>query len=305
MKNNNPYVSIFTATYNRAHTLPRLVESLTKQSSKEFEWVIVDDGSIDNTREYIESIKDKVEFDICYVFKKNEGKHIAINVGAQHARGKLFFMVDSDDFLHEEAIETIIKIERTIDKDAQFAGVAGLKGDIRGNPIKSPTENYSEKEINQLIGQYIDLTPLEYRYKRKISGDRAEVVYTKVIKDIPFPNITDEKFMEESYLWMNISNRGLKFRWFNTVIYLCEYLQDGLTYSMKELVKNNWKNHCFCANYELSIKEIPFNIRMARCLRYYRYGLYGNCKIRELWSTCNDKLLSLFVIPIALVYRVK
>lgn len=301
-----PYVTVFTPTFNRAYTLSRLYNSLLRQTDKSFEWLIVDDGSEDNTDSLVHKFIYDTEhtFNIRYFKKKNEGKHIAINIGAKEAKGILFFIVDSDDVLHERAIEKIIEIEKSIENKNDFAGVAGLRGNFKGEPIKSPTEVYTKTELDNLMRER-DATSIEYRYKYKITGDRAEVVYTELMRQIPFPKIDNEKFMEESYLWMNLSNRNLKFRWFNSVIYLCEYLQDGLTNNMKEIVKKNWKTHCFCANYDLSIKKIPLKIRARECLRYYRYGLYGKRNVINLWLECNDKLLSIPAIFIAFFYKVK
>lgn len=302
----NPSVTVFTPTYNRSYTLNRLFESLKKQTNYDFEWLIVDDGSTDNTEELIRKfIKESVLFEVRYIKKENEGKHIAINVGAQAAKGKLFFIVDSDDALTSNAIELIIEREREIQGNIVFAGVAGLKGNFEGYPIKGQGKKYSMVELDKLTGNYIDATSLEYRYKYKIQGDRAEVVYTDIIRNIPFPKIESEKFMEESYLWTSLSKMNLKFRWFNNVIYLCEYLQDGLTNNMQEIVKKNWKTHCYCANFDLTAKEIPLKVRARECLRYYRYGLYGGVPIKVLWKTCNDKILSIPAILIAKVYRVK
>ncbi len=301
-----PFVTIFTPTYNRAYILKRLYGSLLIQTNTNFEWLIVDDGSSDETESLVQEFigDNKHTFDIRYYKKKNEGKHIAINLGVKEARGVLFFIVDSDDALQENAIEKIIEEEKTIENKEQFAGVAGLKGNLLGEPIKSPTEVYTKKELDTLIEQK-DATSIEYRYKYKISGDRAEVVYTDLMRKIPFPKIGNEKFMEESYLWMSISKMNLKFRWFNSVIYLCEYMQDGLTNNMREIVKKNWKTHCFCANYDLTIKEIPIKIRARECIRYYRYGMYGKRKIKDLWIECNDKILSIPAVLFAFIYRVR
>lgn len=301
-----PYITVFTPSYNRAYTLRRLYESLKRQTHYNFEWLIVDDGSTDNTENLVrEFIQTKNPFDIRYIKKENEGKHIAINVGAKVAQGKLFFIVDSDDALSTKAIELIEKTEAEIAEMDGFAGVAGLKGNLGGLPIKSPSEQYSQSELKKLMGSYIDATSLEYRYKYGIQGDRAEVVYTEIIRNIPFPKIEGEKFMEESYLWTSLSKLGLKFRWFNQVIYLCEYLQDGLTNNMREVVKKNWKTHCFCANFDLTAKEIPLKIRAKECARYYRYGFYGGEKVGKLWNECNDKFLSVPAILAAVVWRVK
>ena len=125
------------------------------------------------------------------------------------------------------------------------------------------------------------------------------------MKLFPFPKLNNDKFMEESYLWDNLSILNLKFRWFNNKIYLCEYLDNGLSNNMSELLKKNWASHVFCSNLSLSIKKIPLKHRLRFCVRYYRYGIYGKVKIKELFIKSNSKFLSVFAIPISLIKKVK
>ena len=103
-------ITVFTPTYNRAKLLPRLYKSLQEQTNKDFEWVIVDDGSTDNTKEVIDNIitQQENDFPIRYFYKENGGKHTAINQGAKEAKGELFFIADSDDvLLFRNSISTI------------------------------------------------------------------------------------------------------------------------------------------------------------------------------------------------------
>lgn len=97
-------VTILTPSYNRAHTLNRLYESLEKQSKKDFEWLIVDDGSTDGTRDLVDKIKKDATITIKYIYKNNGGKHTAINEGVKIIETPLTFIVDSDDYLTEDAI---------------------------------------------------------------------------------------------------------------------------------------------------------------------------------------------------------
>lgn len=300
-KENNIFLTIFTPTYNRCNTLERLYTSLVNQTDSDFEWIVVDDGSTDSTEKYFDKIKKENKIRITYVKKENEGKHIAINYGVNLAQGKMFFIVDSDDALDKDAVKFIKKYESQIN-DIEFAGVAGLKATFDKKIVKSLNEYYEDDDFIQEI---IDATSVEYRYKLNISGDRAEVVYTKYMKLFPFPKLNNDKFMEESYLWDNLSILKLKFRWFNKKIYLGEYMNNGLSYNMNELLKKNWASHVFCSNLSLSIKEIPLKFRLRFCVRYYRYGIYGKVKIKELYTKSNNKLLSIFAIPISLIKKVK
>ena len=111
--------SVFTPSYNRAKTLPRLYEALKRQTYRNFEWIIVDDGSADNTKETVEKfISDRPDFNITYKYQTNKGKHIATNVAAQIAKGEFFITIDSDDSVKDNALETFINEWNKIpDKD--------------------------------------------------------------------------------------------------------------------------------------------------------------------------------------------
>lgn len=210
-------VTVFTPTYNRAYTLPALYDSLCKQTNLSFEWLIVDDGSIDGTEEFIHTLTSKeTRFPIRYYRQKNGGKHTAINKGVSLARGFLFFIVDSDDILTPDAVEKLLLWEKSIFGKEGFAGVSGNKGNLRGNLLGSTFSGYS-----------IDATNLE-RNEKNILGDKAEAYYTEILKQYPFPVIDGEKFMTEDMVWDRIAAAGYKIRWFNEVIYLAEQRSDGL-----------------------------------------------------------------------------
>ena len=194
------------------------------------EWIIIDDGSSDQTFELIAPwIEVETSFEIIYLRVKNGGKHRAINKASDLARGDLFFIVDSDDYLTEDAIEKIIKWEQTIQGQSGYAGIAGNKG-------------VSESQLigHTFKGDYIDATSLE-REKYQIEGDKAEVFYTSILKKYKFPEIEGENFITEAVVWFQIAADNLKIRWFNDIIYIANYLEDGLTKNSGELVKNNPK----------------------------------------------------------------
>ena len=232
------YITVFTPTYNRADTLKNLYQSLCKQTSYQFEWLVVDDGSTDNTKELIRQLQKKCTlFPIRYFKKENGGKHTAINTGVELAKGFLFFIVDSDDYLMPDAIASILKWEQSISANDSFAGVSGNRG-------------YS---ANQLIGEtfegdFIDATALE-REKLLILGDKAEVYYTDVLKRYPFPVFENERFLTESIVWNRMAEDGYKLRWFNQIIYITEYRDDGLTKHYVQLLANNPQG------YALDVKE--------------------------------------------------
>ena len=123
-------ITVFTPTYNRAYTLGDLYESLMAQSCFDFEWLIVDDGSTDNTEELVKNWLDNGRFEVRYIKKPNGGKPSAINCGLEHARGEYFWIIDSDDTATPDGVETCIKWMKSLPKDQKFAGVGGLRGGI-------------------------------------------------------------------------------------------------------------------------------------------------------------------------------
>lgn len=224
-------VTVFTPTYNRKTFLETLFNSLKNQTSKDFEWIVVDDGSSDGTNKLFESFNSK-EFNIKYIQVENGGKHRAINKGLELAKGEMFFIVDSDDYLKETAIEEIIKMEDSIKKLKGYCGVSG----VRVYPSDEIIGGWNHD------GEYIDCTNLE-RYENGLLGDKAEVYYTEILKKYKFPEIDGEKFLSERVVWDKIANDGYKIRWFNKKIYVCEYQEGGLTDSLDRLIVNNPKGY--------------------------------------------------------------
>lgn len=222
-------ITIFTPTYNREYTLKNLYKSLLKQKNKNFEWLIVDDGSKDNTKKLIEKFISENKINIRYYYQKNSGKHIAINNGVNKAKGNLFIIVDSDDYLTDNALEVIDDYFKKLPQNDKFAGIGGLRCHTTGEIIGKTFD-----------GEYLDATSLERR-KHNILGDKAEVFYTEVLKKHPFPQVEEEKFLNEAYIWNKIANDGYKIRWFNKPLIICEYLPDGLTKNNKKLIENNPK----------------------------------------------------------------
>ena len=221
-------ITVFTPTFNRGYIISNLYNSLCKQSFKDFEWVVIDDGSVDNTKEIFDDIlNNDNSFDIRYIKTENRGKHRAINKGVELAKGELFFIVDSDDYLPENSLEIIDKVEKSIEGKSSFCGVCGIKSyDVKNN-VGSTFE-----------GDYLDITCLE-RPKYNINGDKAEVFYTNILKMYPFPEFEGEFFLTECVVWDKIAYDGFKMRFFNETVYFCEYLEDGLSRNKFDIYKVN------------------------------------------------------------------
>lgn len=228
-------ITVFTPAYNRANLLPRLYESLCRQTAKNFEWIVVDDASSDNTEElFKEYLSKEHDFPIYYLKQEHGGKHRAVNKGVNMANGEYFFIVDSDDYLTDDAIEYVNKwIEETKDRKDLF-GVSGYRMHPDGNTVgefpKIPKD------------AYVEVSNLK-RYKSKLMGDKAEVFKTDILRKHPFPEIPNEYFVTERYCWDAIAGEGYKIRWYNTAIYVCDYQDGGLSASGVNSIPGHIKNY--------------------------------------------------------------
>ena len=265
-------VAVITPTYNRGALLGELYKSLKKQTSKKFKWIIIDDGSIDNTREIIQSFIKELIIDIEYHYIKNGGKHRALNKAINLCQEELFFIVDSDDVLTENAIEEIISMESSLINKEEYAGIAGMKAGFD----KKLLSNSLEKEV-------IDATSIEDFYNLNLKGDKAEVFYTDVLKKYSFPEFEGEKFITEAVVWHKIANDGYKMRWFNKIIYLAEYRNDGLTKRALELSLSNPKGKAFFHNQESEF-DIPIRWKIYHGANYFRYGILSKYEVKKLWK---------------------
>lgn len=259
-----PFISILTPTYNRGKLLLPLYDSLKNLTFKDFEWLIVDDGSEDDTEQYalswIEHNIEKAEFPIRYIKKSNGGKHTAINRGVREASGELILILDSDDTLPADSLATIAQYYEQCKGYKDCAGVCGLMAHHDG----------------QLIGTGFPKDPmyesaLQFRYAEKgnVTGDLLEVYKTSVMREFPFPEIENEKFCPESLVWNRIANK-YKLFCFNKVIYYRDYLDGGLTSKIVRIRMNSpiasTMTYAEMLDYNISLK---WKIRSA--INYWRF----------------------------------
>lgn len=210
-------VTVFTPTYNRAYILGDLYHSLQRQTCMDFEWLIVDDGSADDTKALVASWQgEENPFPIRYVYQENGGKCRAINRGLKEADGRLFFTVDSDDYLTDDAIEKVNRWDGELPKDGHFCGYVGNRGIT---PTQTPNRLFP--------GGYLDGTALD-RYDQ-VDGERAFVFYTEIHRKYLYPEFPGEKFLTEAVTWDLMAHDGYKMRFYNDIIWIWEYKDDGLT----------------------------------------------------------------------------
>lgn len=286
----NLKITVFTPTYNRGYCLENVYISLLAQKYKNFEWLIVDDGSVDNTKELVEKWRHDNKIFIRYYYQINGGQHRALNKGIELAEGNLLMIVDSDDELTPDSLYYINYFARNICNSKEFGGVSGLrKYRSTGITVGQPWPDNSK--------EYLDITNTE-RYKYNILlGDKAEAYFVDVLrKYYPIPTYENENDVEKGLLWNRIAKAGLKVRWFNRNIYISEYLDDGMSKNIEDNYKKNFNGYCryirefiHCdIGIQRKIKTIIVTCEISRkakinpsilrkkidCDRYYFYVLY-------------------------------
>lgn len=287
-------LTVFTPTYNRAHTIDLLYQSLLKQTSFDFEWLVINDGSKDKTDDLFNLwLKNDNPFPIRYITINNGGKQRAINKALELAKGDYFFIVDSDDQLLPDAVSFIIQSFESLPKNDSYIGISGIKGGFDGKPLTRTPRIPN-------IG-YIDATNIE-REKYDLHADMAEAFYTEKLQKYKFPVWEGEKFTPEAVVWDQIALDGYKLRWFDKVIYLCEYLPDGLTNSTWRLLKNNPMGYAMLFNTQLRYaNEVKNKINLilqfiSCCCLAKEYGYI---------KKCNERVLSYLLFPMGWLLSIR
>ena len=279
-------LTVFTPAYNRGYILDRLYASLKSQTVHEFEWLVIDDGSTDNTQELFQKwTEENHPFSIRYYKVPNGGKHRAINRGVELAQGALFFIVDSDDYITEDAVETILKWERELPQNPPypFAGVAGARGYTK------------EKMIGRGHGKdYVDCSAQERAFYG-IIGDKAEVFYTDILKQFPFPSFEGENFLTESVVWFAIGSKGYKLRWYDRIIYIGAYLEDGLTANNMQLFYRNPRGYLLSLKSDLDHLPLNKKQRLGHYAVYAKVGRQLGMSSREIRSQLQISAVTLTI----------
>lgn len=280
-----PYLTILTPTYNRCEYLQRLFESLYKQTCMDFQWLVIDDGSSDRTEEYFKGIK-LSNFEIDYYKKKNGGKHTALNFSHPHIKGKLVIIVDSDDILSEDAVDTILNDWKLYKDNSAIGVISYLKGDMLTHNSCAPSD-----APDRYFSNHID-----YRINRNIKGDMAEVVRTDVFKSYTFPEFTNERMVSEEWLWNHIAMQ-YKTIYRQKMIYYCEYIDGGLTKSGRKLLMRNPLGQMeACKSYFVDAVNIRMQIK--KMLLYCVYGLCSQKNIKNILQDSGRPFLILLILPL-------
>lgn len=245
-------LTVFTPAYNRAELLSRCYESMKRQTNKNFIWMVIDDGSTDNTRLLVnEWIKETKEFSVEYYYKENGGLHTAYNEAIKHIKTKLCVCIDSDDFMPDDAVEKILSFWEESGSD-EYAGIVGLDYYLDGNVVGDPLPN--QKSVN-----LIDLLTGKYSIH---NGDRTNVVRTELYKIFsPMKVYPGEKNFNPHYMHLQISQE-YDFLVLNENLRFVEYQTDGMSNSILKQYKNSPNSFAEIRKLYLSFPETSWKFKM-------------------------------------------
>ena len=276
-----PKLTIFTPAFNRAHTLPRTYESLCRQNCKDFVWLIVDDGSTDNTEALVRDWQScENGFEIQYIYKANGGLHTAYNAAIAQLHTELAMCIDSDDWLTDEAIEKVLS-KWAIDGDETLAGIDSLdcyaNGDIIGDLLPN------QKTIN-----LIDLYVGKYHIR---NGDRKLIVRSDLYKSVaPMPTLNGEKNFNPHYMHLQISLK-YDFLVMNEPVCIVEYQPDGMS-------RNIFKQYFDSPNSFAQLRRLCMQFQNAPLLFKVKNAIHfdSSCilagHIQSIWRESSDPLLT-------------
>lgn len=211
--------TVFTPTYNRAHTLPRVYECLLRQTFRDFEWLIVDDGSTDGTAELVQAWQSQAPFPVRYVRQAHGHKKAAFNRGVREARGELFVALDSDDAMPDDALQILHRVWQGIPagERERYSAVTGLCA----RPDGSIVGDRYPRDV-------FDASPVEMAYRWRVGGEKFGFQRTDVLRRFPFPEEIPG-FVPESLVWSAISRAGYLTRFVNEVVRIYHDSDDSLS----------------------------------------------------------------------------
>lgn len=223
-------ISVFTPTYNRGYCLEKLYRSLIAQTKKSFTWIVVDDGSSDNTQTLIEKWIDEKKVCIKYFRQENKGKMAAHNKGVELCDTDFFICVDSDDHLVDDAIQTICNETKEIVNEKEISGII-----LRKALFEKGERLHTNLKFKK---NYFKTKLFDLYEKHGYIGDTALVYKTSILKKYPFPLFPNEKFISEAYIYNKIDDE-YQMLFVNKEIVVCEYLEDGYSKNINKVIKEN------------------------------------------------------------------
>lgn len=283
-------LTVFTPAYNRAHTLGRCYESMLKQKCKDFKWLIIDDGSTDNTKELVDSWLNKDNgFEIIYKYKKNGGMHTAHNLAYELIDTELNVCIDSDDYMPDDAVKKIISFWNK-NKRSDLAGIMALDAYTDGKVI-------GDKFPNELK----ESTYFDIYNKYGLKGDKKLIYRSELTIQYPYPIFEGEKYVSLAYKYAKLDSK-YKLALMNEVVCNVEYMEDGSSLNMLKQYRRNPKGFAFIRIDNMKNPKASLKFKFKECIHYVSSSFISKNKNYLKESPC--KILTVLAIPVGYVlYR--
>ncbi|WP_166966420.1 glycosyltransferase family 2 protein [Yeosuana marina] len=283
-------LTVFTPTFNRAYCLHQCYESLVQQTNQNFRWLIIDDGSTDNTRDLVESWIHDHKIDIQYHYQDNQGMHGAHNTAYKLIETPLNVCIDSDDWAPENAIEDILQLWKKIELNKDIAGIVGLDADKNGNIIGSQIPDHIKQS-----------TLYDLYHKHHVTGDKKLVYKTDVVKQFPpYPIYNDERFVPLGYLYQLIDQK-YSLLTTNAVFCIVEYMQDGSSLNILKQYRRHPKGFAFSRKSRMLLGH-TFKERFKNAIHYVSSSMF--IKNSAFVSESPRKLLTIIAIPFGIMLHI-
>lgn len=287
----NHTLTVFTPAYNRAHTIGRTYESLCRQTCKDFEWLVIDDGSKDNTRELVQGWIAENRIPIRYIYQENQGMHGAHNTAYRNITTELNTCIDSDDYMPDDAVEKIITFWKEHGSE-EYAGIVGLDQAMDGDIIGTRFP----KDLKE--------TTLMGFYRNGGKGDKKLVYRTDVVHQYPeYPIFEGERYVGLTYKF-NLIDQDYKLLVMDEVLCMVEYQTDGSSMNMYRQYWNNPKGWSFYRKEEMKVTK-DWKRKMMVNIHYVSSSIMA--KNRHFIKESPNKIMTILAIPfgIALYYLIK
>ena len=289
----NPFVlvTVLTPTFNRSLYLKRLFESLQAQDFKGFEWLVVDDGSTDETESLVRRLAGEAEFEVRYVRQPNQGKHIALNTGVQHANGQYTAVIDADDWYEPKALQRLVDEWDMIGDPSSYAEVQALCADSTGKLIgdRFPCETR------------LDSDAFEMAYIHRVKGDKRGMQRTAVLREFPFPDEFHGVLVSEAHIWFQIAEK-YQTRYINEILGRAEYLAGGLSDDeYRKAVERAGPRMRFFRQVAETRRSLPTKDRARAYANWARNARLSGVSLRAEAATARDPIAFLALAPLGVL----
>ncbi|EIT86532.1 glycosyl transferase family protein [Fictibacillus macauensis ZFHKF-1] len=253
-------LTVFTPSYNRAYCLHHCYESLKRQSSQDFTWLIIDDGSTDTTKQLVASWMNEKVIDIKYMWQENQGMHGAHNTAYAHIETELNVCIDSDDFMPDDAVEKIVRFWKQHGNE-KVCGLVGLDAFTDGRIIGS--ELPKQQQTSTLFDLY---------HRHGVSGDKKLVYRTELTKKYPYPLFEEERYVGLAYKYFML-DQSYELLLLNEVLCVVEYLPDGSSNNMLSQYKKNPKGFAFYRKALMTLPQAGVSFKFRQAIHYVSSSL--------------------------------